>query len=118
MIYLFYVSIQRSGDQNIFKFIYHILSLMKAYIVLVTTVFLITAAAISVNTMTAYAQGGANMTGGDASRLAPNGAAKGIVAQGEKIFIVVCPRDFQSIKQCEIFTAQPTLVAIKTVKPQ
>lgn len=39
---------------------------MKAYIVLVTAVFLIAATAISVNTMTAYAQGGVNMTGGDA----------------------------------------------------
>ena len=82
-----------------------------------TAVFLIAATAIAVNTMTAYAQGGANMTG-DTSKLAPSGSAKGVVAQGEKIFIVVCPRDFQSIKQCEIFTAQPTLVAIRTVKPQ
>jgi hypothetical protein len=97
---------------------------MKAYIVLVTAAFLIAATAISFNTMTAYARspenmigGGANMTG-NASKLAPSGSAKGIVAQGEKIFIVVCPRDFQSIKQCEIFTAQPTLVAIKAVKPQ
>jgi len=122
-IYLFF---QGSGDQNIFKFIYHILSLMKAHIALVTAVFLIAATAISVNTMTAYARspvehtsttGGANLTG-DASKLAPNGAAKGIVAQGEKIFIVVCPRDFQTIKQCEIFVAQPTLTAIKTVKTQ
>ena len=83
---------------------------MKAYIVLVTAVFLIAATAISVNTMTAYAQGGANMTG-DANKLSPSGSAKGIVAQGEKIFIVVCPRDFQIIKQCEILTPQPTLVA-------
>jgi hypothetical protein len=77
----------------------------------------IAATTISVNSMTAYAQGGTNMTG-DASKLAPTGSAKGIVAQGEKIFVVVCPRDFQSIKQCEVFTAQPTLVAIKTVKAQ
>jgi hypothetical protein len=97
-------------------------SIMKAYIVLVTAVFLVAATAISVNTMTAYARtpenmigGGANMTG-NASKLAPSGSAKGIVAQGDNIFIVVCPRDFQSIKQCEIFTARPTLVAIKTVK--
>jgi hypothetical protein len=83
---------------------------MKAYIVLVTAVFLIAATAISVNTMTAYAQGGVNMAG-DASKLSPSGSAKGIVAQGEKTFIVVCPRDFQIIKQCEILTAQPTLVA-------
>jgi hypothetical protein len=83
---------------------------MKAYIVLVTAVFLIAATAISVNTMTAYAQGRVNMAG-DASKLSPSGSAIGIVAQGEKIFIVVCPRDFQIIKQCEILTAQPTLVA-------
>ncbi len=52
----------------------------------------------------------------DASKLAPTGSAKGIKVQGENIFVLVCPRDFQSIKQCEIFVAQPTLVAIKTVK--
>ena len=97
---------------------------MKAYIVLFTAAFLIAATAISVNTMTAYARSPENMIGGGpnmtaaASKLAPSGSAKGVVAQGEKIFIVVCPRDFQSIKQCEIFTAQPTLVAIRTVKPQ
>jgi hypothetical protein len=97
--------------------------LMKAYIVLFTAAFLIAASAISVNTMTAYARspenmiGGANMTG-NASKLAPSGSAKGVVAQGEKIFIVVCPRDFQSIRQCEVFTAQPTLVAVKALKPQ
>lgn len=102
---------------------------MKAYIVLFTAAFLIAATAISVNTMTAYARspenmiggakmaGGANMTG-DASKLAPSGSAKGVVAQGEKIFIVVCPRDFQSNRQCEVFTAQPTLVAVKALKPQ
>ncbi len=50
--------------------------------------------------------GGANMTA-DASKLAPSGSTKGVVAQGEKIFTVVCPRDFQSIRQCEVFTAQP-----------
>jgi hypothetical protein len=66
------------------------ISLMKAYIVLVTAAFLIAATAVSVNTMTAYAQGGANMTG-DASKIAPTGSGKGIVAQGEKIFVVVCP---------------------------
>lgn len=89
---------------------------MKAYIVLVTAAFLIAATTISVNTMTAYAQGGANMTG-DANKLSPGGSAKGIVAQGEKIFMVICPRDFQIIKQCEILTAQPTLVApINTVQ--
>jgi hypothetical protein len=100
------------------------ITLMNAYIVLVTAAFLIAATAISVNTMTAYARspenmigGGANMTG-NASKLSPSGSAKGIVAQGEKIFIVVCPRDFQTIKQCEIFVAQPTLTAIKTVKVQ
>ena len=96
---------------------------MKAYIVLFTAAFLIAATAISVNTMTAYARspenmiGGANMTG-NASKLSPSGSAKGVVAQGEKIFIVVCPRDFQSIRQCEVFTAQPTLVAVKALKPQ
>jgi hypothetical protein len=90
---------------------------MKAYIVLVTAAFLIAATAISVNTMTAYARSPENMIGGGpnmtaaVSKLAPSGSAKGIVAQGEKIFIVVCPRDFQIIKQCEILTAQPTLVA-------
>ena len=97
--------------------------LMKAYIVLFTAAFLIAATAISVNTMTAYARspenmiGGANMTG-NASKLAPSGSAKGVVAQGDNIFIVVCPRDFQSIRQCEVFTAQPTLVAVKALKPQ
>jgi hypothetical protein len=35
---------------------------------------------------------------GDASKIAPTGSGKGIVAQGEKIFVVVCPRDFKSIK--------------------
>ena len=99
---------------------------MKAYIALFTAAFLIAATAISVNTMTAYARtpvehasmtGIANMTG-DASKLTPSGSAKGVVAQGEKIFIVVCPRDFQSIRQCEVFTAQPTLVAVKALKPQ
>ena len=90
---------------------------MKAYIGLITAVFVVAATTISINSMTVYAQGGANMTG-DASKIAPTGSGKGIVAQGEKIFVVVCPRDFKSIKQCEIFVAQPTLAAIKTVKVQ
>jgi hypothetical protein len=42
--------------------------------------------------MSAYAQEGANMTGGgDASKLAPGGTVTGIVKQGEKYFIVLCP---------------------------
>jgi hypothetical protein len=87
---------------------------MKAYIVLFTAAFLIAATAISVNTMTTYARSPENMIGGgpnmtaDASKIAPSGSTKGVVAQGEKIFTVVCPRDFQSIKQCEVFTAQPS----------
>jgi len=86
---------------------------MKAYIVLFTAAFLVAATAISVNTMTTYARSPENMIGGgpnmtaDASKLAPSGSAKGVVSQGEEIFVVVCPRDFQSIKQCEIFTSKP-----------
>jgi hypothetical protein len=38
--------------------------------------------------MSAYAQEGANMTGGgDASKLAPGGTVTGIVKQGEKYFV-------------------------------
>jgi len=86
---------------------------MKAFIVLFTAAFLIAATAISVNTMTTYARSPENMIGGGpnmtaaASKLAPSGSAKGVVSQGEEIFTVVCPRDFQSIKQCEIFTSKP-----------
>jgi hypothetical protein len=39
---------------------------------------------------------------GDISKLVPDGSATGLVAQGEKFFIVVCPQDFQIIKQCQI----------------
>ena len=86
---------------------------MKAYIVLFTAAFLVAVTAISVNTMTAYARSPENMIGGGhnmtaaASKLAPSGSTKGLVVQGVEVFVVVCPRDFQSIKQCEIFTAQP-----------
>jgi hypothetical protein len=55
---------------------------------------------------------GANMTGGDVSKLAPDGSATGLVAQGEKFFIVLCPQDFQDIKQCQILVGQPTVVAV------
>jgi hypothetical protein len=85
---------------------------MKAYIVLFTVAFLVAATAISVNTMTAYARSPENMIGGGpnmtvaASKLAPSVSAKGVVAQGDEVFVVVCPRDFQSIKQCKIFTTQ------------
>jgi hypothetical protein len=64
--------------------------------------------------MSVYAQGGANMTGGDVSKLAPGGSATGIVKQGEKFFIVLCPPDFQDIKQCQILVAQPTTAIVKS----
>jgi hypothetical protein len=53
------------------------------------------------------------MTTDDVSKLAPDGSATGIIAEGEKSFIVVCPEDFQTIKQCQILVTQPTVVAVK-----
>jgi hypothetical protein len=65
--------------------------------------------------MSAYAQGGANMTGGgDVSKLAPGDTATGIVKQGEKYFIVLCPPDFKDIKQCQILVARPTTAIVKS----
>ncbi|MGH9978088.1 MAG: hypothetical protein ACRD8Z_19970 [Nitrososphaeraceae archaeon] len=86
---------------------------MKTYIVLVISVILVAATAVSANSMSVYAQGGgANMTG-DISKLAPDGSATGLVAQGEKFFVVVCPQEFQIIKQCQILVGTPTVVAVK-----
>ena len=86
---------------------------MKTYILTVAAVLLIAATAVSANSMSVYAQGGgANMTG-DISKLAPDGSATGLVAQGEKFFVVVCPPDFQGINQCQILVGQPTVVAVK-----
>lgn len=94
---------------------------MKTYIVLVTAVILIAATAVSTNSMSIYAQGGANMTGGganmtgeDVGKLAPGGSATGLVKQGEKFFIVLCPPVFQDIKQCQILVAQPTTAIVKS----
>ncbi len=93
---------------------------MYKYIATFAAVFLMVAAAVSANTMLSYAQNGSNMTGdigsnmtGDISKLAPDGSATGLVAQGEKSFIVVCPEDFLTIKQCQILVTQPTVVAVK-----
>jgi hypothetical protein len=87
---------------------------MKTYIIaFFAAALMIAATAISTNSISAYAQGGANMTG-DISKLAPNGSASAVVAQGEKFFIVVCPQDFQDIKQCQILVGQPTVAAVKT----
>jgi hypothetical protein len=94
---------------------------MKTHIVLVTAVILIAATAVSTNSMSVYAQGGANMTGGganmtgeDVGKLAPGGSATGLVKQGEKFFIVLCPPVFQDIKQCQILVAQPTTAIVKS----
>ena len=93
---------------------------MYKYIATFAAVFLMVAAAVSTNTMLSYAQNASNMTGdvgsnmtGDVSKLAPDGSATGLVAQGEKSFIVVCPEDFLTIKQCQILVTQPTVVAVK-----
>ena len=101
---------------------------MYKYIATFAAVFLMVATAVSANTMLSYAQNASNMTGdvgsnmtgdvgsnmtGDISKLAPDGSATGLVAQGEKSFIVVCPEDFLTIKQCQILVTQPTVVAIK-----
>ena len=93
---------------------------MNKYIATVAAVFLMVATAVSANTMLSYAQNASNMTGdvgsnmtGDISKLAPDGSATGLVAQGEKSFIVVCPEDFLTIKQCQILVTQPTVVAVK-----
>ena len=93
---------------------------MNKYIATVAAVFLMVATAVSANTMLSYAQNASNMTGdvgsnmtGDISKLAPDGSATGIVAQGEKSFIVVCPENFLTIKQCQILVTQPTVVAVK-----
>ena len=93
---------------------------MYKYIATFAAVFLMVAAAVSANTMLSYAQNASNMTGdvgsnmtGDISKLAPDGSATGLVAQGEKSFIVVCPEDFLTIKQCQILVTQPTVVAVK-----
>ena len=94
---------------------------MKTYIVLIIAVLLIAATAVSANSMSVYAQGGANMTGGganmtgdDVSKLAPGGSATGLVKQGEKFFIVLCPPVFQDIRQCQILVAQPTTAIVKS----
>jgi hypothetical protein len=93
---------------------------MNKYIATVAAVFLMVATAVSANTMLSYAQNASNMTGdvgsnmtGDVKKLAPDGSATGLVAQGEKSFIVVCPEDFLTIKQCQILVTQPTVVAVK-----
>ena len=93
---------------------------MYKYIATFAAVFLMVAAAVSANTILSYAQNASNMTGdvgsnmtGDVSKLAPDGSATGLVAQGEKSFIVVCPEDFLTIKQCQILVTQPTVVAVK-----
>ena len=86
---------------------------MNKYIITVSAVLLMIATAASANTMLSYAQNSSNMTDDDVSKLAPEGSATGIIAQGEKSFIVVCPEDFQTIKQCQILVTQPTVVAVK-----
>ena len=93
---------------------------MYKYIATFAAVFLMVAAAVSANTMLSYAQNASNMTGdvgsnmtGDVSKIAPDGSATGLMAQGEKSFIVVCPEDFLTIKQCQILVTQPTVVAVK-----
>ena len=93
---------------------------MYKYIATFAAVFLMVAAAVSANTMLSYAQNASNMTGsvgsnmtGDVKKLAPDGSATGLMAQGEKSFIVVCPKDFLTIKQCQILVTQPTVVAVK-----
>ncbi len=93
---------------------------MYKYIATFAAVFLMVATAVSANTMLSYAQNASNMTGdvgsnmtGDVKKLAPDGSATGLVAQGEKSFIVVCPEDFLTIKQCQILVTQPTVVAVK-----
>jgi len=85
---------------------------MQKYIVTVAAVLLVVATAASANTMFSYAQNASNMTD-DTKKLAPDGCATGLMAQGEKSFIVVCPEDFLTIKQCQILVTQPTVVAIK-----
>ncbi len=85
---------------------------MYKYILTVATVVLMVATAVSANTMLSYAQNASNMTD-DTEKLAPDGSATGLVAQGEKSFIVVCPEDFLTIKQCQILVTQPTVVAVK-----
>jgi len=87
--------------------------MMNKYIITVSAVLLMIATAASANTMLSYAQNASNMTDDDVSKLAPEGSATGIIAQGEKSFIVVCPEDFQTIKQCQILVTQPTVVAVK-----
>jgi hypothetical protein len=85
---------------------------MYKYIATFAAVFLMVAAAVSTNTMLSYAQNASNMTD-DVKKLAPDGSATGLVAQGEKSFLVVCPEDFLTIKQCQILVTQPTVVAVK-----
>lgn len=93
---------------------------MNKSIATFAAVFLMVAAAVSGNTMLSYAQNASNMTGdvgsnmtADVKKLAPDGSATGLVAQGEKSFIVVCPEHFLTIKQCQILVTQPTVVAVK-----
>jgi hypothetical protein len=86
---------------------------MNKYIMTISAVLLMIATAASANTMLSYAQNASNMTTDDVSKLAPDGSATGIIAEGEKSFIVVCPEDFQTIKQCQILVTQPTVVAVK-----
>ena len=85
---------------------------MYKYIATFAAVFLMVAAAVSTNTMMSFAQNVTNMTD-DVKKLAPDGSATGLVAQGEKSFIVVCPEDFLTIKQCQILVTQPTVAVVK-----
>ena len=85
---------------------------MYKYIATFAAVFLMVAATVFANTMLSYAQNTSNMTD-DVKKLAPDGSATGLVAQGEKSFLVVCPEDFLTIKQCQILVTQPTVVAVK-----
>jgi hypothetical protein len=57
--------------------------------------------------MMAFAQGGTNMTD-LASRLAPGGGAtEPIVEPNEIVFVLVCPEDFQTAEECQIFGMTP-----------
>ena len=85
---------------------------MNKYIATVVAIFLMIATTVSANTMLSYAQNASNVTD-DVKKLAPDGSATGLVAQGEKSFIVVCPENFLTIKQCQILVTQPTVVAVK-----
>jgi hypothetical protein len=78
---------------------------MNKYYALISAAVLM-GAVFTISPMMVFAQAGTNATD-LASRLAPGGGASGIVEPTERVFVFVCPQDFQSADDCQIFLANP-----------